>query len=76
MRANGIHQVHSGAGLFLYTRELGRVMRTIFWGGARAVSVCDALGDLLVPLLLGLAIEKPDNGHGHVVAADTARFRV
>lgn len=51
-------------------------MRTIFWGGARAVSVCDALGDLLVPLLLGLAIEKPDNGHGHVVAADTARFRV
>lgn len=60
----------------VYFCVLGRVMRTIFWGGARAVSVCDALGDLLVPLLLGLAIEKPDNGHGHVIAADTARFRV
>ena len=49
---------------------------TIFGGGAGAVAVGDALGNLVVPLLFGLAVEEGNDNHGHVVAADTARLRV
>lgn len=54
----------------------GGLSRTIFGGSARSVSVSNSLGDLLVPLLLGLSVEESDDGHGHVVAANSTSFRV
>lgn len=48
----------------------------VLWWRARPVSVRDPLGDHVVPLLLGLAVEKCDDAHGHVVAADAAGLAV
>jgi len=48
----------------------------VLWWRARPVSVRDALGDHVVPLLLGLAVEKCNHTHSHVVAADAAGLAV
>lgn len=50
--------------------------RTVFGRRTRAVSVGDALSNLVVPLLSGLAVEESNDNHGHVIASDTARLRV
>ena len=40
------------------------------------VSVRNPLCNLVVPLLLGLAVEQADDGHGHVVTAHTTGLTV
>lgn len=42
----------------------------------RAVPVRNPLCNLVVPLVLGPAVQKADNYHGHVVASDTTGFAV
>ena len=53
-----------------------RVFRTIFGRRTWAVSVGDALGNRLVPLLFTPAPEETNDHHGHVVAAHAASLRV
>ena len=50
--------------------------RTVFGGSTRTIAVGDPLGDFLVPLLLGLAVEETNDDHGHVVAAYTSGLGV
>ena len=48
----------------------------ILWRSAWPVTICYPIGNQAVPLFLGLSIEMGNDGHGHVVTADTARFAV
>lgn len=50
--------------------------RTIFWGGARSVAVGDSLCNLVIPLLLGLAVEETNDDHGHVVTTNATSLGV
>lgn len=48
----------------------------VLWGGARAVAFGNALGDLVVPLLLRPTVQQTNDDHGHVIATDTTGFTV
>ena len=48
----------------------------VLWRCAGAIALCNPLGDLVVPLLLGPAIQKTNNDHGHVVTANATPFTV
>lgn len=53
-----------------------RGLLTVFRRSAGAVSISNPSGYLLVPLLLAPAPEEANNGHRHVVAANTTGLRV
>ena len=48
----------------------------VLWRRTWALSVCNPLCDVLVPLLLCAALEQTNDGDGHVVAANTASVAV
>lgn len=48
----------------------------VLWGRARAVAFSNALGDLVVPLLLRPTVQQANDDHGHVVASDASSFTV
>lgn len=49
---------------------------TVFWWGTGAVSLGHSVGNHLIPFLLGLSVEKCNNGNGHVVATNTSSLTV
>lgn len=51
-------------------------VRTVFRGRTWAFAVRHPLGDLLIPFVFGLAVQEPNDDHGHVITTNATGFRV
>jgi hypothetical protein len=59
----------------IFNNKKDQSLAVLRWS-AGSLAICHSIGDHLVPLVLGLAVEQRNNDHGHVVAAHAARVAV
>ena len=60
----------------VWDAEEALIARTVFWGCTGTIAIRDSVANVLVPFILGLASQKSNDDHGHIIATNTPRLAV